>query len=130
VATAWADAPKIYQVRGDGSLWQKDYAYSRGTGGTSGEWRRVGKRSDWVSIWGSGGTALGLTLDGTLWTWGVDVGRELGEAGFSTKIKNAQVRLQTLVGGSRTAGSAGGMLPVVQKEPRPLMRLVSTNSYE
>ena len=65
----------IYEVRNDGSLWKTNApigpprfwpaVFSSG-------WSRVGNRSDWVRLWGTGSTAIGLTRDGTIWIWGQD----------------------------------------------------------
>ena len=46
----------------DGTLWEKaqPLGFYSGTR-RSGEWRRLGKRSDWAGLWGAHGTALGLT---------------------------------------------------------------------
>ena len=73
-AAAWCGGPRIYEVRSDGTLWERTQPLSTYAATPVGEWRRLGKRSDWAALWGTGGTALGLTADGTLWTWGIDPG--------------------------------------------------------
>ncbi|HWX18814.1 MAG TPA: ABC transporter permease subunit [Candidatus Binatia bacterium] len=127
-ATAYCTEPTIYELRADGTLWGKIF---RAGGWRAGPvpaepWRQVGKRSDWVSLWGGGGTAFGLTSDGTLWMWGVDPSRESAPDAAS-KLKVIQGQVQSLLG---TPGPRFGQLagPTIQKQPRPLLRMVSTNS--
>lgn len=124
--TAFPASPKLYQVRPDGTLWERDEAYGfmgLGQGALNAKWQRVGKRKDWISIWGSGGTALGLTADGTLWTWGLDPGRQI-KPDFFTKIRIARARLQSGIGGPGASGFAFGQVPPLQSAPRPLMKFV------
>jgi hypothetical protein len=87
-----------------------------------GEWRRLSNRSDWLGLWGTSGTAVGLTADGTLWTWGIDQGRE-PELDFISRLKLAQSRLMSVFGPAPRPMPAGTM-PAYQKQPRPLIRLV------
>ena len=77
-AVAWCGGTEIYEVRSDGSLWGRTQPLSTQTATQVGQWRQLGKRSDWISLWGAGGTAVGLTADGTLWTWGIDPGGQVG----------------------------------------------------
>ena len=124
-AAAWCGDPEFYEVRSDGTLWGRTQPLSTSSATPVGEWRRLGKRSDWTALWGTGGTALGLTSDGTLWTWGIDPGQE-PVPDFRTRLKLAQIRLRGLFGpGPRPI--ATGAFPAYQKQPRPLMRLVLTN---
>ena len=121
-AIAWCGEPEIYEVRPDGTLWGRTQPLSFYLAGSVGEWRRLGKRSDWIGLWGTGGTVVGLTAEGTLWTWGIDPGREPG-ADLASRLKLAQSRLMSLFGpGPRPIPS--GAMPAYQKQPRPLMRLV------
>ena len=121
-ATAWCGGPELYEVRSDGTLWARTQPLSTETAAPVGEWRRLGKRSDWIGLWGTTGTAVGLTADGTLWTWGVDPGRE-PSLDFISRVKLAQSRLMTLFGPAPRPMAVGPM-PAYQKEPRPLIRLV------
>jgi ABC-type transport system involved in multi-copper enzyme maturation permease subunit len=116
----------LYEVRPDGTLWHGGRAAtSLATLNHIADWRRVGNRTDWVSIWGAGRTAFGLTADGTIWTWGVDMGRDPLDD-LSTRLKYMRLRIQSMFRGGR--GAAGpAMMPYIQKEPRPLLRLLSTN---
>jgi hypothetical protein len=87
-----------------------------------GEWHRLGKRTDWIGLWGAGGgTAVGLTADGTLWTWGIDPGRE-PELNMSARLKLVQGRLMTLIGPGARPVSVGSAR-AIQSEPRPLIRM-------
>jgi hypothetical protein len=125
-ATAWCGAPEIYELRADGTLWGKTQPLSGFTATIVGEWHRLGRRSDWIGLWGTSGTAVGLTADGTLWTWGIDPSRE-PVPDFASRLKLAQRRLVTLFGPGPSPLPLPTM-PAYQKQPRPLMRLVLTNS--
>jgi hypothetical protein len=123
----------LYEVRPDGTLWHRGFAPMGQTpAATTLDWRRVGKRSDWVSIWGGGLTAFGLTADGTIWTWGTEPGRD-PVASLSVRLHVALFRIQTALAlGRPPAGPFGGQFPAfimphAQKEPRPLMRLLMTS---
>jgi hypothetical protein len=127
VAMAVCDKPKLYQLRADGSLWETTYQFGSGTA-TPEEWRRVGKRSDWVSLYSGGGTAFGLTSDGMLWTWGYDLGRQpkIGQ-NFAARIKQIQLGVKSMIGPAPRPMPMGTS-PPFNKQPRPLLRLVNTNS--
>jgi len=120
VAIAYCGRPTLFEVRRDGTLWARNCAVGASVDPPADDWHKVGQRSDWVSVWGSGGTALGLTRDGTVWTWGLDPSRE-PSADFVSKVRLAQAQIR-----SRFTGSGGGVrigaAPSYQKEPRPLMR--------
>ena len=125
-AAAWCGEPRIYEVRSDGTLWERTQPLSTYAATPVGEWRRLGKRSDWLALWGTGGTALGLTADGTLWTWGIDPGREQAPD-FLSRLKLARIRLMSVFGPGPRPIPVGAM-PAYQEQPRPLMRLVSSQS--
>lgn len=121
--TAFLGSPKLYQVRPDGTLWVRDYSYGSRPGASGTVWHRVGRRADWVSVGGAGGTALGLTADGTLWTWGLDPGRQVAPD-FWSKLRFARARLSAWIGGGPGAAARMGRMPAFQSEPRPLMKLI------
>jgi hypothetical protein len=117
------------QIRSNGTLWASAQVSARPA------WNlqtpamtipsQIGNRSDWVAIWGiSNGTAYGLTADGVLWFWGVDVGRE--------PVIDSRSRVQLLravlngraQGMGNIWGSGGAQQPILE-EPRPLMKLVT-----
>src|ERR1039458_1367108 len=124
VAVAFCGKGLLYEVRSDGTLWKKDHPwlFQPATFSTA-KWRQVDKRSDWVSIWGVGGTAFGLTSDGTLWTWGIDPTRP-PVMDLSAKLKMVQLRIKGYFT-PRPIPTAGPRMPAYQSEPRPLMRLQS-----
>jgi hypothetical protein len=123
VAVAFCGKGLLYEVRPDGTLWKKDHPWLFQPATSSADkWLRVGRRSDWVSIWGVGGTAFGLTSDGTLWTWGIDPSRP-PVLDLSAKLDLIQIRLRTYFAGRPTRIQAPRM-PAWHGEPRPLMRLV------
>jgi hypothetical protein len=91
------------------------------------EWRRVGKRSDWVSVWSSYGTYFGLTSDGTVWVWGIDWGQQP-----KPTLKDRLIHLWEVVrdhfpdwaqGAAPFSGSPiRFLIQPYQDEPRPFMR--------
>jgi hypothetical protein len=91
------------------------------------KWRRVGTRSDWVSIWASYQTYFGLTSDGKVWVWGIDWGQQP-----TARLRDRLIRLwdevrhRLQLSAKGTAPFAGSPFqPLVQpyqNEPRPLMR--------
>lgn len=125
-AIAWCGETEIYEVRPDGTLWGRTQPLSTQTAAPVGEWRRLGKRWDWIGLWGTGGTAVGLTADGTLWTWGIDPGG-VSAPDFASRLKVAQSRLMSIFGPGPRPIPVGAM-PAYQKQPRPLMRLVLIKS--
>ncbi len=126
IAFAFMDVPTLYELRSDGTLWERGYPYPMGSWNSTSasQWRQVGSRTDWVSIWGGVGTAIGLTSDGVIWMWGQDPSQE-PTMDFSSRVKLLQRQVRSLFG-SPMPGMAGvaRSLPC-QKEPRPLMRLIS-----
>jgi hypothetical protein len=122
VAAAWCDNSYIYKVQPDGTLWARTQGLSSDTATPVGEWHRLGTRSDWIGLWGTGGTALGLTADGTLWTWGIDPRRKAAPD-LTSVFKLAQARLLNLLG-SAPRPMPPAARPAYEKKPQPLMRLV------
>jgi alpha-tubulin suppressor-like RCC1 family protein len=125
-AIAYCGEARICELRADGTLWQRAQPLGYSSSATAGQWRRLGKRSDWAGLWGAHGTALGLTADGMLWTWGIDLGREPAADSLS-RLKLARSWLTSLIG-PRPRPTFAGVMPAYQRQPRPLMRLVLTNS--
>jgi ABC-type Na+ efflux pump permease subunit len=122
VALAYCGKGLVYEVRPDGTLWKRDETRNPQPPASSpGKWRQVGNRSNWISIWGVGGTAFGLTSDGTLWTWGIDPSRPPVEE-LAARLAMVQLRLKTLFS-PRPIPSQSPRSPAYQREPRPLMRL-------
>jgi alpha-tubulin suppressor-like RCC1 family protein/ABC-type transport system involved in cytochrome c biogenesis permease component len=126
LAGAFCGESMLYELRSDGTLWGRNAPFGPWKTASTGPWRRVGKRSDWVSLWSMGPTAVGMTSDGTVWTWGIDPGQEPA-ADFLSRLKAAQVRIRGLFGTAPGPSFAVGT-PVFQKQPRPLLRLAYTNS--
>ena len=128
-ATNWTMA--IYDTRSNGTLWVSPDLWPpiRPSLGSF----RFDDRSDWVSVWGDYWTAIGLTSDGTVWTWGLDYGQkrqdDVGTIG--TRIGEIKKMMTDKIGANRQSQgmeydeSRGYRL---QKEPRPLFRLDATNS--
>jgi hypothetical protein len=110
--------PMMCEVRTDGTLWRREFPSQPGMFSL---WGRVGSRSDWISIWGGGGTAYGVTADGTLWTWGVDWSHDTFPSLWTKLISLA----------NRALANSGRQIAVQSNyvnDPWPLMRLVFPNS--
>src|SRR5262249_12669713 len=120
--SAFPGAPKLYQIRADGTLWEKSYSFGPWAAPPVEPWRQVGKRSDWVELWSVWGTAMGLTAEGTLWTWGI-VQSRFPTHNFSAKLKLLQSRLRGFFGSPPAPGAGMAASMPYEKEPRPLMRL-------
>jgi hypothetical protein len=118
-----------YELRTNGSLWATPWSWPPASAPLAPP-IRVGQRSDWVSVWGSHKSMIGMTTDGTLWTWGLDYGQ---------KSRWTQVLVERLGVIKEIVGFIFGGSPPsysdyfsqeypAQKEPRPLLRLAATNS--
>jgi len=114
------------QIRAGGNLWKVNLVPSPPPLALADDWRQLGARSDWVAAWGEARTGFGLTADGTVWTWGVELGQE--------PVKTYETRLellrQRLTGGFRPgAGRISGQAPPpFLAQPRPLLRLVDAKA--
>src|SRR5436190_1412627 len=125
VAMAICDDPRLFQIHSDGTLWQRGCAPVGWMVIGSTEWKQVGKRSDWVSLWSGSWTAFGLTADGTIWTWGTDVGKEPGST-TGSNLKRLQSAVSRWFGAPTPRGPVpSAVAPVRQNEPRPLLRMIS-----
>jgi ABC-type transport system involved in cytochrome c biogenesis permease component len=109
------------QIRSNGTLWLAALRPSLPPLPVAEDWRQLGIRSDWVGVWGQAGTGFGLTADGTVWTWGVELGQE--------PVKTYESRLQLLR--DRLTGGASHTStrysPLYSAQPRPLLKLVGGN---
>jgi ABC-type transport system involved in multi-copper enzyme maturation permease subunit len=124
IVTAFVGKPELYELRNDGTLWEKPFSISpQFIVSPDEKWRQVGTRSDWVALWGSH-TAFGLTADGTLWTWGLDPSRDTTWT-FSMRLQLIQDRIHGVFGNGAGAWTTGhGPAAVIQETPRPLLRLI------
>jgi hypothetical protein len=85
-------------------------------------WQRFDDRSDWLQVWSNSGTMLGLTADGTLWTWGFDLTAE-ADSGLQARLARLEKTLNSLFGRNPRWGPNSGR-PPLQIKPRPLMKFV------
>jgi hypothetical protein len=125
LAGAFCGTAKLYELRADGTLWEKPVSWSVWTAPSMAQWSRFGRRSDWTAVWSGGWTAFGLTGDGTLWTWGYDPGRPAARD-FSSRIEELEGKIRQTFAIRRSApGGMTAMSPLpYQKHPRPLLRVV------
>jgi hypothetical protein len=126
LASAWCGEPRLFELRPDGTIRERRQPMSWFTAVGVGDWHRFGKRSDWTAIWGAGGAAFGLTDDGTIWTWGIDLSRPPSPNALA-RIKLAYAKLATALGGTPRPPGVMVYSPTYLEEPRPLMRMVLTN---
>jgi hypothetical protein len=116
------------QIRAGGTLWTVHLVPSTPPLALADDWRQLGARSDWVAAWGEGPTGFGLTADGTVWTWGVELGQE--------PVKTYETRLellrQRLTGGLRPGAGRfpRQTLPRFVAQPRPLLKLVDARANQ
>jgi hypothetical protein len=86
------------------------------------DWSQLGARSDWAAVWGHEATGFGMTADGMVWTWGLELGKE--------PVKTYESRLDLLR--DRLTGRAGpsasratySLSSSYSALPRPLLELV------
>ncbi|EEF59100.1 RCC1 domain-containing protein [Pedosphaera parvula] len=122
------DKPKCFALHTDGTLWEMNIRYRPGVLEPTHKWSRVGTRSDWVSLCDASGAAIAMTSDGTVWMWGADLGQE--------PVPDTRSRIQLLKNrflsfiGSPPLGSTTSAYYPVQREPRPLLRLVYSNTNQ
>jgi hypothetical protein len=122
-AMAFGGQPELFQIRTNGTLWARAYPVAQWTGLPEGPWSQVGKGTNWVSVWGEGSVAIGLTADGRMWTWGVDL-THMATSDLSTRLQIAKNRISSLFGGGPPMMMRGfGAIPVYLREPRPFMKL-------
>jgi hypothetical protein len=122
-AILWDGRPSCYETRTNGTLWKKPLQVANWAGLSDEPWRQVGKRTDWVSLSGTGGTAFGQTADGTIWTWGFDFTQKT-PMDMSARIEAARLRIAGLLRPGRRMPMGGPTYRnVYVKEPRPFMRL-------
>jgi ABC-type transport system involved in cytochrome c biogenesis permease component len=124
-----------YEMRTNGTLWTTPWFASLW------DWQAAsppqapslgfGSRSDWVSVWGSYQTMIGMTSDGTLWTWGLDYGKESHWTEvFGERTALIKQIIRSVFGAAPPSylGYYFSQRFPTQKEPRPLLRLVLTNA--
>jgi alpha-tubulin suppressor-like RCC1 family protein/ABC-type transport system involved in cytochrome c biogenesis permease component len=130
VALAFFGGPKIFEVRADGTLWESTYPYpmANWVSAAAGKWQQMGNRSDWISIWGAFNTAYGLTSDGVIWTWGQDPSGE-PTMDLSSRLRLLQQQVRSIFGRPVPRTGIPRMLPF-QKEPRPLIQLISAGTAQ
>jgi hypothetical protein len=107
------------QIRADGTLWLARLDPSSFLQAPlAGDWTRSGARSDWVAVWGAGETGFGMTADGMLWTWGLELGKEPVKT-YESRLELLRDRLT-----GRAAPTASRLTSSYSAQPRPLLKLV------
>ena len=113
----------VYEVREDGSLWSNPVSFrTAGTVNPATSWQRFDDRSDWLQAWSNGNTMLGLTADGTVWTWGIDLTAE-ADSGLKARLARLEAKLNQLFNWTPRWGPNTGQ-PPLQIKPRPLIKFV------
>ena len=114
-----------YEVHTNGTLWFSPILVNDPGGLVIRDAERAGQRTDWVAVANAHSAAFGLTADGTLWTWGRNLG-EQPRVETRTRIELAKLRAQAALGMSSAnmwaPESAEPTYPI-QEKPRALMKL-------
>jgi hypothetical protein len=125
MAFAFCGVPTAFQIQTNGTLWRKQYEVGSTVMESTEKWQKVGKRSDWLSLWGGGGAVFGLTADGTLWTWGYDFSREAPD-GVRERFQLLRAQISSALG-TTPPGARMGMnrsaLWQYEKTPRAILHL-------
>ncbi|HSH16795.1 MAG TPA: hypothetical protein VLD18_12215, partial [Verrucomicrobiae bacterium] len=112
----------VYEVREDGSLMVSPYTLPYPSASPVEGWNRYGHRTDWLGVWSNGGTMLGLTADGTLWTWGYDLA---AMNQVRMRLSQLKVKLDQMFGRGMSARGINLNTPPLQVEPRPIINFVA-----
>ncbi len=114
--------PAVFEARPDGSLMFSPYTFPNASAGSAENWQRFDARSDWLQVWSNSGTMLGLTADGTLWTWGFDLTAE-ADSGLKARHARLEEKLNQLFNWTPRWGPNTGQ-PPLQIKPRPVIKFV------
>jgi hypothetical protein len=75
-------------------------------------------RPGWLALWSLGETGFGLTADGTVWTWGMDLGQEPPKT-YESRLELLRSRLTGMPPPKASRSAA-----LLTGQPRPLLKLV------
>ncbi|HTA30990.1 MAG TPA: hypothetical protein VK731_10920, partial [Candidatus Cybelea sp.] len=75
-------------------------------------------RPGWLALWSLGETGFGLTADGTIWTWGADLGQEPPKT-YESRLELLRSRLTGMPPPKANKSAA-----LLTARPRPLLKLV------
>ena len=113
-----------YGIKPDRTLWVSPFTWPMNA--AEAQFTRFDQRSDWISITGGSQTLIGMTSDGTLWTWGLDFAQKRHyDLGERIGLVTAAITNSFAPGRPPPYDEWSGHQP--QKEPRPLIRIVITN---
>ena len=117
-----------YEIHTNGALWLSpivSLASAQGGTGLIREAQPAGPRADWIAVANARTAVFGLTADGTLWTWGANLG-ESPRVETRSRIEVARMRAAAALGmrsaNQWTPDRATPTLPI-QEKPRALMKL-------
>ncbi|HEX3798401.1 MAG TPA: ABC transporter permease subunit [Verrucomicrobiae bacterium] len=131
LAYAFCGEPTAFEIRTNGTLWRKEYTSGSTMIASTEKWQQVGKRADWVSLWGGGGTIYGLTTDGVLWTWGFDPTRTDEPDNFHESLRVFHLQILAAMG-KASGGARFGMnrnaVWQYEKKPHAILRLTGAPS--
>jgi ABC-type transport system involved in multi-copper enzyme maturation permease subunit len=121
-----------YEIHPNGTLWVSPLVLSAPIGtGVIQAAAQAGLWTNWLAVANVQNTAFGLTADGTLWTWGWNLGVEPTVATRS-RIEVAKLRAAAALGMRSpslwTPASATPTYPI-QYKPRALMRLAPEKEF-
>ena len=115
-------APNLirYEIHTNGTLWTVPYKFNLASVFTKAD--QADPRTNWVAVTTAGITTFGLTADGTLWTWGMDLS-EKPQAGLRSRLAARFPQFST--GASPALSGIPSRVDgyPYRPKPRPLMKL-------
>ena len=118
-ALAFCGLPELFEIRDGGTLYKSPLSFDFKSSAKN-DRRQVGDRRDWTYLAGHS-SVFGLTADGTIWTWGAELGlAPIPDERSQVKILVAEIGKKFGMGPKSLQTVA--MAPY-QSEPRPLMKI-------
>jgi ABC-type transport system involved in cytochrome c biogenesis permease component len=114
-----APALSRYEIHSDGTLWTVPFKLYLTTNVIPAY--QVDPHTNWIAVATTGSTSFGLTADGTLWTWGSDLG-ESPQSGARSRFATGVNQFLAALGAHPSGGRG------FQQKPRPLMKLQPAQS--
>jgi hypothetical protein len=114
-----------FKVSKEGQLFARHVSDTPNGPWRLGAWHPFDDRRPWTHVYGNRHVTLGVTRDGTIWTWGTDPGFP-DTLSNKTRVQNLKQRLESAIG-NRVPRRASNLQPRIQKYPRAIMRVETPN---
>jgi alpha-tubulin suppressor-like RCC1 family protein len=119
-ALAFCGFPELFEIREGGTLFKSRLSMDFKSPPKN-NWKQVGDRQDWIYL-GGHSSVIGVTADGTIWTWGAELGlAPIPDQRSQVKILAAEIGKKFGMGPTSLQTQANAPY---QSEPRPLMKIV------